>query len=70
MEISRWSSEPGERTPPDRAPNKHAPRQGREERFFRHPCRGGCHLEIGNPVVFASLDHRLISFHPPGEQNP
>jgi len=71
MEISRWSSEPGERTPPDQRHPSHAPRRVRRESFgsFRHPIRGAFVLRC-DPVVFAraSLDHRLISVVPPGQR--
>ena len=68
MEISRWSSEPGERTPPDHRNHRHAPRKVRRESSgrFRHPIRGAFVLRR-DPVVFAraSLDHQLISMTPP-----
>jgi len=70
MEISRWSSELGERTPPDHRHQNPAPRRvGRKSSGgFRHPIRGAFLMRC-DPVVFAraSLDHRLISVHPPGE---
>ncbi len=72
MEIGRWSSESGERTPPDHAHHEHAPRRVREEssRRFQHPLRGAFVLPCDR-VVFAraSLDHRLISFVPPGQMH-
>ena len=69
MEISRWSSELGERTPPDHRHHSPAPRRVRRESsgHFRHLLRGAFVLRR-DPVVFAraSLDHRLISVGPPG----
>ena len=71
MEISRWSSELGERTPPDHRHHSPAPRRVRWEFSgnFRHPVRGA-YVWRRDPVVFAraSLDHRLISAIPPGFQ--
>ena len=71
MEISRWSSERSERTPPDPRHHDHAPRRVRWEfsGSFRHPIRGAFVLRC-DPVVFAraSLDHRLISVVPPGQR--
>ena len=45
-----------------------APDAGVFAKHSRRPIRGGFHPNA-DPVVFAraSLDHRLISFHPPGE---
>ncbi len=69
MEISRWSSECSERTPPDPRHHSHAPRRVRQESpgSFRHPIRGALVMRC-DPVVFAraSLDHRLISVQPSG----
>ena len=71
MEISRWWSE-ARATPPDRVRHIDAPRREREEctADFCHPCRGGCFFQ---PLIrwcrsLCSLNHRLISFHPPGEK--
>ncbi len=47
-EISRWSSELGERTPPDHRHHSHAPRRVRRESSgsFRHPLRGAFDLPM------------------------
>ena len=34
--------------------------------FLPRPCRGACPIFRGDPVVFATLDHRLISGCPSG----
>ena len=48
-------------------PGRVARRRG--SRDFRRPIRGGCHWGDGDPVVFASLDHRLISATPPASES-
>ena len=70
MEISRWSSELGERTPPDHRHHSHAPRRVRRESSGTSGTPSGVRSFCAcDPVVFAraSLDHRLISVVPPGQ---
>ena len=62
-EICRWSSEHSERKPPDPSIEVYPPRRGRRKScagLFRRPLRGA-YPGDGDPVVFASLDPRLVS---------
>ena len=69
LEISRWSSERSERKPPDQRQKKTPAPEGAAEIPCAHfPALhpGRISFRNGDSVVFASLDHRLISIVPPG----
>ena len=72
-EISRWSSEPGERTPPDQRHHSHAPRRGRWESSggFRHPLRGAFVLRLRSGGVRSCLARPPANFlGPSGTDTP
>ena len=71
MEISRWSSEARANTTGS-CPKKNAPRRVRRRcrvsPFPPHP-PGRISISCEDPVVFATLDHRLISVTPPASKS-
>ena len=70
MEISRWSSELGERIPPDHRHHSHAPRRVRRESSgsFRHPIRGAFGLQMRSGGVRSCLARPPANFRvPPGQ---